>query len=176
MAFLTLVLARSQDVPPSRSIGGFEAPSDNSAQIRPLDRDEQLVLAVVSQPKNLLHAVADPDLLQTDEHADAVVHVHDVVADLEVAQIREKRFAGSAPLGSASFLLEDIRLGVDLEASVGKAEAAGERADAASTEAYCASSAVRPVCERLHSPSSRRVRPGPVFAATARFRHRRATA
>ena len=62
-------------------------------EIEPLDRDEQLVVAGVAQLEELLLAVADADLLQADEHADAVIDVDDEVADLQVAQVREKRLA-----------------------------------------------------------------------------------
>ena len=43
--------------------------------------------------------VADADLLQADEHADAVVDVDDEIADLQVAKIREERLA--SPSGAA---------------------------------------------------------------------------
>ena len=61
-------------------------------EIEPLDRDEQLVLAVIAELEELLHdvAVADGDLLQADELADAVIDVDDEIADLEIAQIREE--------------------------------------------------------------------------------------
>ena len=99
-------------------------------QVEPLDRHEQLVLAGVAQLEELLHAVADADLLQADEHADAVVDVDDEVADLEVAQVGEKRLRRrAAPLGRAPLLLEDVGLGVDLQARVRQAEAARQRAD-----------------------------------------------
>ena len=60
-------------------------------EVEPLDRDEQLVVAGVAQLEELLLAVADADLLQADEDADAVVDVDDEVADLEIAQIRQER-------------------------------------------------------------------------------------
>ena len=37
--------------------------------------------------------VADADLLQADEHADAVIDVDDEIADFEIAQIGEERLA-----------------------------------------------------------------------------------
>ncbi len=99
-------------------------------QIEPLDRHEQLVLARVAELEEFLHAVADADLLEADEHADAIVDVHDVVADLEVAQIRQEGLGRrAAALGSSALLLEDVRLGVDLEAGVGEAESARQRAN-----------------------------------------------
>ena len=69
MAFLTLVLAFSQDVPPSRSSGGLRAAGVFLNEVEPLDRDEELVVAVIAQLEKLLHdvAVADRDLLQADE-------------------------------------------------------------------------------------------------------------
>ena len=74
--------------------------------------------------------VADADLLQADEHADAVVDVDDEVADLQVAQVRQKRLRGrSAPLGRAALFFEDVGFGVDLQAGVGQPEAARQPAD-----------------------------------------------
>ena len=93
MAFLTRVFARSHVVPPSRSSGGLRRAGVLLDEVEPLDRDEQLVVAGVAELEELLRAVADADLLQADEHADAVVDVDDEVADLEVAQVREKRLA-----------------------------------------------------------------------------------
>ena len=46
---------------------------------------------------------ADGDLLQADELADAVVDVHDEVADLEVAQVREERGAAADRLPARSW-------------------------------------------------------------------------
>ena len=61
-------------------------------------------------------AVADADLLQADEHADAVIDVHDEVVDFEIAEIREERLRRRAPpLRGAPFFLEDVGLGVDLQ-------------------------------------------------------------
>ena len=99
-------------------------------EIEPLDRHEQLVLAGVAQLEELLHAVADADLLQADEHADAVIDVDDEVADLQIAQVGEKRLGRRAPpLGRAALFLEDVGLGVDLQAGVGQPEAARQAAD-----------------------------------------------
>ena len=75
-------------------------------------------------------AVADADLLQPDEHADAVVDVDDEIADLEIAQIGEERLRRRpAPLGRAALFLEDVGLGVDLQAGVRQPEAARQAAD-----------------------------------------------
>jgi hypothetical protein len=46
--------------------------------------------------EELLQRVAHADLLQADEHADAVVDVDDEVADLEIAKIGEKRLGRRA--------------------------------------------------------------------------------
>ena len=61
-------------------------------QVEPLDRDEQLVLAVIAQLEEL-GGVADAaaaDLLEPDELADAVVDVDDEIADLQVAEVGEE--------------------------------------------------------------------------------------
>ena len=80
--------------------------------------------------RNSCVAVADADLLQADEHADAVVDVDDEIADLEIAQIRKKRLGRGAPaLGRAALLLEDVGFGVDLQARVGQPEPARQPAD-----------------------------------------------
>ena len=62
-------------------------------EIEALDGNEELVVAVVAELEELLNdvAVADGDLLEADELADAVVDVDDVVADLEIAKIGEER-------------------------------------------------------------------------------------
>ena len=98
-------------------------------QIEPFDRDEQLVFAVIAELEKLLHDVADAygQLLEADELADAVVDVHDVVADLEVAQIREER-RGQRSLPArrraTALFLEDVRLGIELQCRRRPAEAA----------------------------------------------------
>ena len=59
-----------------------------------------------------------------------MVDVDDEVADLQVAQVREERLGRRAPpLGRAPLFLEDVGLGVDLQAGVGQPEAARQRAD-----------------------------------------------
>ena len=59
-----------------------------------------------------------------------MVDVDDEVADLEIAQVGEERLGRrTPPLGRAPFFLEDVGLGVDLQAGVGQAEAARQRAD-----------------------------------------------
>ena len=99
-------------------------------EIEPLDRDKQLVVAGIAQLEKLLLAVADADLLQADEHADAVVHVDDEIADLEIAQIGQERLGRRAPaLGRAPFFLEDVGFGVDLQAGVRQTESARQLAE-----------------------------------------------
>ena len=74
--------------------------------------------------------VADADLLQADERADAVIDVDDEIADLQIAQVGEERLGRRpAALRRAALLFEDIGLGVDLQAGVGQPEAARQRAD-----------------------------------------------
>ena len=102
-------------------------------QVEPLDRDEQLVVAVVAELQELLHDVAadDADLLEADELADAVIDVDDEVADLEIAQVGEERRrqpSASGALGRARrSSSKTSRLGVDLQR---RRRAAGSRATA----------------------------------------------
>ncbi len=101
-------------------------------EVEPLDRHEQLVVAVIPQLEELVRAVADADLLQADELADAVVHVDDEIAHLQVAQVREEgRRRGflarrTAPL---PIVVEEIGLGVDGDAAAREADAVREAAD-----------------------------------------------
>ena len=67
--------------------GGFRGPGVFLQQVELLDRDKQLVLADVAQLHEFVLLEPDRDLPQTDEDPDAVVHVHNVVADLEVAKV-----------------------------------------------------------------------------------------
>ena len=85
-------------------------------QVQPLDRNEELVLAGVAELHELLRRQADVDPLQADEHADAVVDVHDEVVDLQVAEVREERARrGAPPLVRLALFLEDVGLGPELE-------------------------------------------------------------
>ncbi len=76
-------------------------------------------------------SLADADLLQADELADAVVDVDDEVADLEVAQVREERGCGGSLAGAllrrGGAPLRRRRLG---GRSAGRRRAAGSRARA----------------------------------------------
>ncbi len=89
-------------------------------EVETLDRDEQLVIAVISKLEKLLHDVAVPNrkLLEPDELSDAIVDMNDVVADLQVAEIGEKR-CGEGSLSTrarpSAIFLEDIGFGIDLE-------------------------------------------------------------
>ena len=100
-------------------------------QVEALNRHEQLVVAVVAQLEELVRGVADADLLQADELADAVVDVHDQVADLEIAQVGEER-RGQRPFArraaAMAILFEDVAFGVQGQAGIGETHAAGERA------------------------------------------------
>src|SRR4051794_31255183 len=49
-------------------------------EIQTLDRHEQLVFTGVAQLEKFLLVVADADLLQPDEYADAVIDVNDEIA------------------------------------------------------------------------------------------------
>jgi hypothetical protein len=82
---------------------------------------------VVVELHELLHVRADGDLFEADEHADAVIHVHDQVAYLQVAEVGEERAAhGATPLVNLPLLLENVRLRIQLEQAVGQTEAARE--------------------------------------------------
>ena len=59
-------------------------------QVEPLDRDEQLVVARVAQLQEFLRRLAvgvAGDLAQAGEPPDAVIHVDDEVARLQVAAV-----------------------------------------------------------------------------------------
>jgi hypothetical protein len=132
MAFLTLRLGLG----PRRAAEPIERRPAAAGvlldEVEPLDRHEQLVVAVVPQLEELVRAVADADLLQADELADAVVDVDDEIAHLQVAQVREEGRRGgflarrAAPL---PIVVEEIGLGVDGDAAAGEADAVREAAD-----------------------------------------------
>ena len=134
MAFLTRVLARSHDVPPSLSSARLRRAAVLLDEIEPLDRNEQLVFAGIAQLHELLHGVADADLLEPDEPPDAVIDVDDQVVDLEIAQVREERLRNrpvpvALALDLRALLLEDVRLGDDLQLGARQPEAFRELAD-----------------------------------------------
>ena len=100
-----------------------------------LDRHEQLVATGVAQLDELLHrpAVAPggigADVAETDERADAMVDMHDMVARLQIAEVGKER-AGDRLLPSPDQVLvvKEIRLGVDLQPRIRQAEAARQQA------------------------------------------------
>src|SRR5262249_40475376 len=102
-------------------------------QIEALYRNEQLVLTGVLQLEEFLHrarAGADRNLFQPDEHPDTMIHVHDEVPDLEIAEVGEEGLRERTPaLGRAALLLEEIGLRVDLQQRVGQPEATRQQTD-----------------------------------------------
>ena len=62
-------------------------------QVEPLERHEQLVFAGVPELHELLRLLPrhDREALEADEPADAVVDVHDEIADLQIAEVRQER-------------------------------------------------------------------------------------
>ena len=98
MAFLTLRLralprraAQPVDRRPRRA-GVF------LNEIEPLDRNEELVVAGVAQLEKLLRALSPtPICFRPTNIADAVVDVDDEIADLQVAQVGEKRLRRRPP-------------------------------------------------------------------------------
>ena len=96
-------------------------------EVEPLNRDEQLVVARVAQFEKLLRIARGAwhrpahgtQLLQSDELADAVIDVHDEIADLQIAKVGEKRVRDAAPLlRRAPLFLEDVGLRVNLQARI----------------------------------------------------------
>ena len=107
-------------MPPRRSSGGFDPPLYFWIRSRRSTGHEQLRVGVIAELEKLLHdvAVADRDLLEADELADAVIDVNDQVADLEVAQVGEegrRQRARALAAAFAPFLFEDVGFDVDLE-------------------------------------------------------------
>ncbi len=87
-------------------------------QVEPLDGHEQLGVVLVAELEELLRAIApaDTELLEADELADAVIDVHDEIAHLEIAEVREKRLGDAGPrVGAAPLFVEDVALDVDLQ-------------------------------------------------------------
>ena len=95
-------------------------------EIEPFDRHEQLVFAGIAQLEELLLLVAHADLLEADEHADAVVDMHDEIAHFQVAQIGEERLGGGPFPVLAALFLENVCLGIELQRRIREAEAARE--------------------------------------------------
>ena len=102
-------------------------------QVEPLDRHEQLVFAGVAQLHEFLHGVADANLLEPDEMADAMIDMDDEIADLQVAQVGQERL-GDRPMPVAlaldlrALFFEDVGLGNDLQLGAWQAEALRELA------------------------------------------------
>ena len=100
-------------------------------QVQLLDRDEELVAAGVPQLHELGRGLGpdlvDRELAQSYERANAVLDVDDVIADLQVAEIRQKRPRNRPLPPDPVLLLEQIRLRVDLERGVGQSESSRER-------------------------------------------------
>ncbi len=134
MAFFTRVFAFSQVVPPRRSTGGRAAPVYFCTEIEALDRHEQLVFAGVAQLHEFLRRFPDghAQLFEPDEHADAVIDVDHVVADLQIPKIGDEDLGSRSPplgLGGPALLLEHIGFGKDGEAAFRQPEPAIEMAD-----------------------------------------------
>ena len=97
-------------------------------EVEPLDRNEQLVFAEVAQLHEFLHGVADADLSEPHEPADAVIDVHHQVLDFQVAQVREECLGdGPVPVSLAldlrALFLEHVRLGNNLQLGARQTEA-----------------------------------------------------
>ena len=100
-------------------------------QVELLDRDEQLVALGVAQLDELLRspAAVHTQLPQADERADAMVEVHDVVADLQIAEVRQERLGERPALVTDGVLrFEEVGLGVELQPCLGKPESARQDA------------------------------------------------
>ena len=166
IAFLTLVLARSHDVPPSRRRAAWSRPciSARDPGARPARRACRRRRSAARETPACCRR---PDLFEADEHADAVIDVDDEVADLQIAQVREKSLGrGAAPFGRATLFLEDIGLGVDLQARIRQAEAA--RQDRRRRRGPLRTARLRrarPESRRRRTPSATRwsVRRGPAW-------------
>ena len=143
MAFFTRVFARSHDAPPEAIERRPRGAGVLLNEIEPLDGDEELVVACVSQLEEFLHGVADANLLQTDERPDAVVDVNDEIADFrDRADRRETPSSPTCGARAPDALPRRRRLPRRCER---RPPAAGSRAralpTATSTAAYRASSA-----------------------------------
>ena len=97
-----------------------------------LDRDLELVAALVAEHHELARGAADLERLEPHEAADAVLLVDDEVADLEVAEVGEEAAQpAAAPARVEVHLLrEDVAVGEHEQPGLGQLEAARERAHA----------------------------------------------
>ena len=85
-----------------------------------MHRHKQLVLPAILQFHELVLFESDANLLETNETRHAVVHVHDVVAHLEIAEIREERPGRTrAARTHPPLFVEHIRLGKELQPGIG---------------------------------------------------------
>ena len=128
---MTRVFAFSHDVPPRRSRAGRASAGVFLDQIEALDRYEQLVLAGITQLEKFLRSVGstNPELFQSSEFADAMVHVDDQIAGFQIPKVREERPRNTpTPFGRAMFFLEDVGLGVNLQRRIRQPEPARQRA------------------------------------------------
>ncbi|MCE2514627.1 MAG: hypothetical protein J4F37_06395 [Acidobacteria bacterium] len=122
------LLPRRAAEPVQRRVGGAGV---FLQQVELLDRDEQLVALGVAQLDELLRspAAVHTQLPQADERADAMVEVHDVVADLQIAEVRQERLGERPALVTDGVLrFEEVGLGVELQPCLGKPESARQDA------------------------------------------------
>ncbi len=131
MAFFTRVLVFSHWPLPSRSTCGRAGLARRVLldAVEGLDRDLELVAALVAEHHQLARGAADLERLEPDEAADAVLLVDDQVADLEVAEVREERAqpAAAPACVEVHLLREDVAVGEHEQAGLGHLEAARER-------------------------------------------------
>ena len=98
-------------------------------EIEALDGDKELVFAEVAELHELLRLHAELDPLQSHEHADPVIDVHDEIPDLQVAEVGEEGARRrAAALVRLSLFLEDVRFGPELQARIRQTEPAREMA------------------------------------------------
>ena len=96
-------------------------------EIQALDRQQQRARLGVLDLHELALLPLDRNALQSLEAADAVVRVHDGVAELQVPEVGEKRFARLAARGGrAPLLAEDLFLGVERQARLAQPESGRE--------------------------------------------------
>src|SRR5207249_4371120 len=90
-------------------------------QVQPLERDVKLRVLLISQEHKIALPALGLDLPQTSVEADAVVHVNNVVAYLEVVEIGEET-RGKRPLaaGGTGRGPEQIRVREDRKGELGE--------------------------------------------------------